>query len=176
MVILLLLVSCFLHQSLKEKFAVKGITLYDINIVSFEPLSTYDKTALLLGTIRVTRKARNTFVMSGDVEFLRNWGNEYTVYYHVETSIGMILIKNSEPFCEFFNSELAVVKKFRQYSTVPPGNYCPLPKNRYEVNNYGVDESDLPMMLPKDTYTLIAKVMTSDEHVVLSYTLKIAVS
>ncbi|XP_055543740.1 uncharacterized protein LOC129729254 [Wyeomyia smithii] len=171
MFIRLLLLSCLL-----KNFAVHGIKLYDINVVSFEPLSTYDRTALLLGTFRVTRKARNTCVLSGDFEILKNWGNEYMTHFYIENSIGMIMFKTSEPFCELLNSEFAIAKKFREHSTIPPGNYCPLPKNRYEVNNYRMDDSDLPIIVPKDTYTLITKIIASDGHLVLGYKVTVAVS
>lgn len=62
------------------------LKLYEITIDSFEPVSDYDKTTVLLGTIRVTRKSRNNFVLSGDFELLKNFGNEYTVSLDVTTT------------------------------------------------------------------------------------------
>ncbi|XP_053690739.1 uncharacterized protein LOC128739285 [Sabethes cyaneus] len=156
---------------LEQNSAVKG-ALYEVTIDSFEPVSNYDKTAILLGTIRLTRMSRNNFVVTGDVEYLKNFGNEYTV----RNSLDRLIYAKSEPFCDLFNSPYVFMKRFREASGVPPGNYCPLPKNRYVVDNFRIQDTDLPLVALKDTYTIsVEATAVADGHRVIAFKFRVTI-
>jgi hypothetical protein len=46
---------------------------------SFEPFTDVDPSFINYGTIRVTKKSRNVFVLSGTAELKRSMGNEIIV-------------------------------------------------------------------------------------------------
>lgn len=55
------------------------VVVAEMEFESFEPYVNTDPTFMSYGTLRVTKKSRHTFVISGDFEIKRNIGNEITV-------------------------------------------------------------------------------------------------
>ena len=51
----------------------------EMEFESFEPYAGTDPGFMSYGTLRVTKKSRHTFVITGDFEFKRNIGDEITV-------------------------------------------------------------------------------------------------
>lgn len=85
------------------------------------------------------------------------------------------MVRGKVPFCEMFNSDNKYVMKIRQRSSFPPGNYCPLPKNRYAINELEFDDDDLPAVALQNTYTFVADVIAPDGHRVFAYAVKCTV-
>ncbi|XP_053690737.1 uncharacterized protein LOC128739284 [Sabethes cyaneus] len=175
MVLLWLLMSFALQHIWLEKTGTNA-AFYEVTIDSFELDPNYDRTSFVMKSVRVARKGRNDFVISGEYALLRNYGNENTFYYELKNSRGMSLIRGSKPFCEALNSKQAIVRKLREYSTMPPGNCCPLPKGKYEIVNFRVQERDLPLVAVKDSYTVYGKVAAPDGHMMLAFKAQFSIS
>lgn len=55
------------------------VVVAEMEFESFEPYSGTDPEFMSYGTLRVTKKNRHTFVISGDFEYKKNIGDEITV-------------------------------------------------------------------------------------------------
>lgn len=55
------------------------VVVGEMEFESFEPYVGTDPSFMSYGTLRVTKKSRQTFVISGDFEMKRNIGNEIMV-------------------------------------------------------------------------------------------------
>ncbi|XP_053690736.1 uncharacterized protein LOC128739282 [Sabethes cyaneus] len=126
--------------------------------------------------MRVTRKGRNNYAISGEFETFQNWGNENTMHYQLTNSHGMLLYRGSKPFCEAFNWQHPIVMKMRASTTIPPGNYCPMPKGNYVVVDLRLQEEDLPLVAVKDTYTAHVKMTAPDGHMMQAYKVQFSIS
>lgn len=109
-------------------FILKTVIARDVEIDSFQALPDTDPEFVSFGTIRVTRKDRTTFVISGDMEYLRNFGNEYQIKTEISNSEGKTLIKNVLPACEFFKKDKMTWPQIVANSNVPKNAPCPFPK------------------------------------------------
>ncbi|XP_055549812.1 uncharacterized protein LOC129732711 [Wyeomyia smithii] len=174
MLLLWLLLCCALQLMWRDMTTTNGAS-YEVKIDSFVPDPNYDRTSVTLNTIRVTRRGRNNYVISGDAELFQNWGNENLVKYDISNSKGVPMIRGSQPFCELFNSNNYFALKIRNASTIPPGKYCPLPKGRYEIVNFQVEDGELPLIAVKDTYTADARMTAPDGHMVLAYKINFSI-
>ncbi|XP_055644106.1 uncharacterized protein LOC129780149 [Toxorhynchites rutilus septentrionalis] len=151
--------------------------MYDAIIDSFEPDSEIDSNYLKLGTLRVTRKKRNCFVITGDFELIKNWGNDNVATYEIKraTGNGPPVMSGKSSFCDLYNSDAAVVDAVRKASSMPPKGGCPIPKGKYTVDGFELKEEDLPMMLPAGQYVVSAKVDSVQGTQVVAYKVYITV-
>lgn len=51
----------------------------ELELESFDSLPDSDPTFMNYGTVRVSKKKRNLFVLSGEFEFMKNFGDEIIV-------------------------------------------------------------------------------------------------
>lgn len=55
------------------------VAVAEMEFDSFEPYAGTDPNFMSFGTLRITKKSRHMFVISGDFDFKKNMGNEITV-------------------------------------------------------------------------------------------------
>ncbi|XP_062554885.1 uncharacterized protein LOC134219980 isoform X2 [Armigeres subalbatus] len=148
-----------------------GEEMYDAVIDAFEPDPDIDKDYIVLDTIRVTRKQRNSYVIAGSFDIRQNWGNQNIVYYTIKKADDRAppVVSGRNGFCDVFNMDDEVVKQIRASSDLPPQKICPLPKGKYNVTNFEITERMLPLMLPKGQYVLHAKMDTPEGTQIISY-------
>ncbi|XP_038120748.1 uncharacterized protein LOC119770266 [Culex quinquefasciatus] len=152
--------------------------MYEVSIDSFEPDADIDVSYLTMGTLRVTRKKRNSFSLSGDFEANQNWGNENVGTFEVrgKDGSGPVLLSGKHHFCDFYNSDMEMVKAVIAASNMPPQGTCPLPKGKYAIDGFEIHEKDLPVVVMKDKYVVRATVMSPDGKVVVGYKVRLTVS
>ncbi|XP_062554886.1 uncharacterized protein LOC134219980 isoform X3 [Armigeres subalbatus] len=141
-----------------------GEELYDITLDSFEPYSGTDPNFIDYGTLRVSKKSRNLFVIDGKYELFQNGGDEVRIVYQiVYGSQSQPMFSGNIGFCESINGDGVVLTKLRQVSNLPPKGTCPYPKGKYYVDKYQLDESQIPPMLPPGQYTLTVQMVLSGQ-------------
>ncbi|XP_058825701.1 uncharacterized protein LOC131685775 [Topomyia yanbarensis] len=169
--ILLIVGHLYLDSSL-----VSGV-LYEITVNSFEPDPNIDAAFLTMGTVRVTRKNRNRFAITGDFELNQNWGDENEVSFDIKSRNGKgpSIYGGKASFCEFLNMENSIIDAFRKASNLPPVGTCPLLKGKYAINEFEVQEEDLPPVMVKDQYVVSARMTGSNGKQVVAYKIKLSV-
>ncbi|XP_062554887.1 uncharacterized protein LOC134219980 isoform X4 [Armigeres subalbatus] len=145
-------------------FQLVESALYDITLDSFEPYSGTDPNFIDYGTLRVSKKSRNLFVIDGKYELFQNGGDEVRIVYQiVYGSQSQPMFSGNIGFCESINGDGVVLTKLRQVSNLPPKGTCPYPKGKYYVDKYQLDESQIPPMLPPGQYTLTVQMVLSGQ-------------
>lgn len=108
-------------------YILRTVTARDIEIESFKGTADTDPTFMSFGTTRVTKKGRNSFVVSGDLEFLKNFGNEYNIKTEIFTSDNKLLVKQMKPACDFMKDDKMTWPQLVSKSNMPK-DVCPFPK------------------------------------------------
>ncbi|XP_065090186.1 uncharacterized protein LOC135711324 [Ochlerotatus camptorhynchus] len=145
--------------------------MYETSIDSFQPDPNIAEDYITLGTLRVTRKKRNSYIIIGDFELQQNWGNENMVSFALEPANknGPPLMAGKKNFCEFLNMDNAIIDEIRVGSNLPPKGTCPLPKGKYQIENFELTEDMLPPILPKGQYVLNARMDNVEGRQVMAY-------
>lgn len=65
-----------LSQITKLKKPAQQKKSYEVDFEKFEPFTSTEMEYFDPGTLRITRKGRNNFVISGDYTFMKNMGDE----------------------------------------------------------------------------------------------------
>ncbi|XP_039433816.1 uncharacterized protein LOC120416197 [Culex pipiens pallens] len=138
--------------------------MYDVSLDSLEPNPNSDKAFINYGTLRVSKKSRNLFVVAGYFEYLQNVDDntkvDYAIYYNDNKKP---MIAGKQGYCKVLDNDSGVLRRLREVSNMPPPGTCPFPKGRITINNYELDDSQLPMTLPPGQYTLVMKMIESNE-------------
>ncbi|CAO1395977.1 unnamed protein product [Diamesa hyperborea] len=128
------------------------VVVAEMEFESFEPYSGTDPEFMSYGTLRVTKKSRHSFVISGDFEFKRNIGDEITMKLEFKNDAGVTLISISSPFCEFTKKNKSFWPGIVEASNMPQNNPCPLPKGSYTLKDYFFDTKRVPRTIPPGKY------------------------
>jgi ganglioside GM2 activator len=99
-------------------------------------LTADSKTDVLdLGTLRVSRRKKNSYVVTGTVRVGHNVGNSVMVKYELfrkrelEDKYTAKLMGNEKtPFCDLIRDETSMYPKIIEVSNLPPQDECPFPK------------------------------------------------
>lgn len=150
--------------------------MYELIIDSFDPEPNIDKDYLILYTVRVTRKQRNVYVISGSFEVTQNWGNQMQVLYTISAAnkLGPPIMMGNSGFCDFYNSKNEVMQKVRENAKMPSD--CPLAKGVYHIKDFELNEKMLPPMVPQGQYKAYVKMNSPDGKHVGAYTVQATVT
>jgi hypothetical protein len=115
----------------------------EAEIESFQMMPETNPEYFNMGTLRMKRKGRNQYTLTGDLEFLLNTGNDFQasacillksgsnansfnfqMSVDVTTADGRSVYKVSKPFCDFLRD--IIYPAVKDCSNIP--NVCPLPK------------------------------------------------
>ncbi|XP_058465343.1 uncharacterized protein LOC131438946 [Malaya genurostris] len=149
-----------LYHSTLEANALR----YEIIIDRFEPFPNTDSSLLSFGTLRLSRKARNVFVVTGAFELFKNVDNDYKIstelFFAQSTSP---LFSSTSGACDTMSSDNELLNRLRNVSNLPPPGTCPIKKGVYQIDDYVLDENQLPVMAWKGTYKIVIKYIHNSE-------------
>ncbi|EDS33061.1 conserved hypothetical protein [Culex quinquefasciatus] len=151
---------------------IASVSLYEITIESLQPDPASDPTAFNLGTIRLSRKSRNSFRISGTYYMLRNLGNDARVVLEIlqrdpiSKSFNRLLLRKENPMCEYMDSERMFLPHLREVSNLPPAGVCPFPKINITVDDFEFNESMFPPIIPAGTYKLRSRVFEEERQII----------
>jgi len=80
----------------------------EAEIDSFGSTKETDPNVMDFGTLRATRRNRNTYVIAGEMELKINLGNELTVTSELMTKQRKTLSKQQGKLCDFMKTDLIV--------------------------------------------------------------------
>ncbi|EAT41910.1 AAEL006503-PA [Aedes aegypti] len=150
--------------------------LYDITLDSFEPYSGTDPSFIDYGTLRVSKKSRNVFVIDGKFELFQNGGDETRIVYQITFGDQrQPMFSGDVGYCESIDNDGVILTKLREVSNIPPKGTCPFPKGEYHIDKYQLDESQIPPMIPHGKYTLMVQMLDNNE-IKGGYKLKVTIS
>ncbi|KXJ77181.1 hypothetical protein RP20_CCG008148 [Aedes albopictus] len=162
--------------ALSVAFQVVHSALYEIRIDSFEPYSGTDPTFIDYGTLRVSKKSRNVFVIDGKFEIFQNGGDETRIIYQIFFGDQrQPMLSGDVGYCESINNDGVILTKLREVSNIPEKGVCPYPKGVYHIDKYQLDESQIPPMLPPGKYTLMVQ-MVLNQQIKGGYKLKVTIN
>ncbi|XP_050100880.1 uncharacterized protein LOC126581342 [Anopheles aquasalis] len=151
---LVLLCSCLAAQA----------ALYEAILNSFEVMPGEIEGIVDYGTVRLTRKGRNTFSILGSFSVLQNIGDEAEI---------MWTAYKLDPFsdrrqkygagagklCQVIAGDELVYPQLLQVSDFPPKGTCPFPKGNYTIDEYVLDERSLPPFIPPGEWLVEIKML-----------------
>ncbi|XP_055539158.1 uncharacterized protein LOC129726468 [Wyeomyia smithii] len=151
--------------------------MYEVVIDSVEPDAQNDKRYITVDSIRITRKKRNNYVVNADFEMYQNLGNDIPVRYDIYyAGSSHPFVSGKTNFCDFYNMDDKIINAIRAASTMPPRGTCPFPKGKYTISGYQLHEQDLPPMLPKGSYLVVARVDSFEEKLIFGYSILVTVT
>ncbi|XP_058447086.1 uncharacterized protein LOC131427689 [Malaya genurostris] len=155
---------------------VNGL-MQEISIDSFEPEPGFDTSYITVGSVRVSRKSRNRFAISGEFELYQNLGNENEVMYSVRgnSGKGAIIVAGKSTFCKFLNMKHPIADAFRSASNLPPVGTCPLERAKYTIKNFEIKEHDLPPTMMSDQYVFVGRMTNNEGKQIIAYQVKFSV-
>jgi len=93
-----------------------------------------------LGTLRVSRRKKTSYVVTGTVFVGHNVGNSEMVKYELfhkreleDKYTKKIMSNEKTPFCDLIREEKSMYPKILEVSDLPPQDECPFPKVWSEV-------------------------------------------
>ncbi|XP_058455779.1 uncharacterized protein LOC131433053 [Malaya genurostris] len=148
---------------------------YQISIDGFETNPNSDPAFVDYGDVHPSQKARNVFLIGGNFELFKDVDNSYKASYEV------FLGENKKPMftgssgaCELLDNDHKIMQRLRQVSNFPERGVCPMTSGKYKIDNYEVEESQLPAILPKGKYKLVL-VVKKDDTVKAGFTIHVTV-
>lgn len=153
--------------------------MYQISLDKFEPFSSTGKDYVDPGTLRIVRKGRNVFAMSGNFTMFKNMGNEVIVRSIVsrKSSSGKFVkvMTTNSPLCEQIQKDDKYYPIIAKSANFPMPAPCPFPKGEYYINGFKVDDEFLPTLLPLGEY-LVEVLLTLEDVVVFGYNIEATIS
>ncbi|KAJ6635792.1 hypothetical protein Bhyg_14378 [Pseudolycoriella hygida] len=152
---------------------------YEVQIQSFEPVN-YKKGIFDPQTLRVTRKGRNQYVITGDFSLLINLGDDSSMVYEVLKKSDVSddytsLLKDSGNICKFTVTNTNFYPRFRSFTNFPEPDTCPFPKGNYTIKDFTLDENLFPDTAPNGAY-LMKTVYTKDNQNLFGYNIALEVT
>ncbi|XP_039433811.1 uncharacterized protein LOC120416193 [Culex pipiens pallens] len=149
--------------------------LYEISMDSLEPDPNSDASFIDYGTLRVSKKSRNLFVIAGYFEYLQNLDDDTKVMYAIYLNDNKKpMISGEKGYCQVLEGDSGVMHRLRELSNLPPPGTCPFPRGKYTINNYELDETQLPIAVPPGQYSLVIKMVEANQ-VKAGYTIKVTI-
>ncbi|XP_058817798.1 uncharacterized protein LOC131681105 [Topomyia yanbarensis] len=131
---------------------------YFISYEETERYSETDSNLLNYGTMRVYPKSRNVFIIGGNFEVFQDMDNSYMTKYEIYSGDDeQPMMVGSTGICEALNIDNRFVDRLRMISNLPAAGTCPFPKGAYFVDNYILEESQLPPSIPEGSYIFAVK-------------------
>ncbi|KXJ69247.1 hypothetical protein RP20_CCG028118 [Aedes albopictus] len=133
----------------------------DITITSSRLDPKTDPNFYKPGTLRITKKSRNLMVVAGSFELLQNAGEDVQAVFtllrkNILTDQYWEVWAQNKPLCAFLNEDTFVLPALREVSNLPEAGTCPIPKGRYNIDNYKhALSNEIP--LPPGDYLLVAQ-------------------
>lgn len=153
--------------------------VYQISLDKFEPFSTTGKDYVDPGTLRIVRKGRNVFAISGNFTVFKNMGNEVicrTVSSRKASSGKFTRVMSTNaPLCNQIQNDEKYYPILAKSSNLLMPAPCPYPKGEYFINNFKVDEEFLPTLMPRGEYLVEVQLVLEDE-VVFGYNIIATIS
>ncbi|XP_037040759.1 uncharacterized protein LOC119077643 [Bradysia coprophila] len=131
---------------------------YDVEIRSFEP-NTMGTGIFEPKTLRVNRKGRNEYVLTGDFTLNMNLGEDSMLVYEIFKKLDvnnkyMSVLKGGGNICKFCATNTNFYPRFQTFTNFPDANTCPFPKGNYTIKDYTFDDQLLPANVPTGTYVV----------------------
>ncbi|XP_058817802.1 uncharacterized protein LOC131681108 [Topomyia yanbarensis] len=120
---------------------------YEITLDSFAPTKSIGQPLVNYGTLRLSKKGRNNYDLSGNFTMLRNLGRQFRATFEFGRISGdsfLPPVKMEQEFCQLYDSDTHMLEAFRNVSNFPPKGTCPLLKGPYYIDGYGVNERHFP--------------------------------
>ncbi|XP_058817800.1 uncharacterized protein LOC131681106 [Topomyia yanbarensis] len=120
---------------------------HEITLDSFTPFKSVGQPLADYGTVRLSKKGRNSYDVSGNFTLLRNVGRQFRTSFEFGRLSGdsvLLLVKMEREFCEFYTLDARTLEALRNVSNFPPKGTCPFPKGRYHIEGFGVNEHHFP--------------------------------
>lgn len=140
-----------------------------LDIDSFVPDPGSDANVVDFGTIRLTKKARNHFVISGTFEIFRNIGNDAKgsiVVLRKDKLSGRYsqqIYNLRENYCKYWDTEESFLPALRTFSNLPEKGACPFPKGQFTIKDYEFTEEQFPKIIPPGDYLVRFSVSEDDK-------------
>ncbi|XP_058060337.1 uncharacterized protein LOC131211018 [Anopheles bellator] len=138
--------------------------LYEVELNNLEVTPSEIEDFVDYGTLRLVRKARNTFAVSGTLSILQNIGDEAYIFY-VIYKLGAFdgqrrkYLDGNGRVCKLISGDEYIYPQMLNYSNLPSKDTCPFPKGNYTVNDFVVDERKLPAIIPPGEWLIVVKLM-----------------
>ncbi|XP_035783208.1 uncharacterized protein LOC118461696 [Anopheles albimanus] len=138
--------------------------LYEAVLNSFEVMPAEIEGMVDYGTMRLTRKARNTFSILGSFSLLQNVGDDAEIMwaaYKLEPFNGhrQKYGAGAGKLCQVIAGDEVVYPQVQQKSNLPPKGTCPIPKGNYTINDFVLDEKSLPPFVPPGEWLMEIKML-----------------
>lgn len=106
--------------------------MFDLTIKSFKPYPNSKPDFINYGDLRLSKKSRNSFVITGSFSLFMNIGNEFMSKFEAlrQDSNGeyRIFMAGSKSFCDFLKKETVIYPGLVKASNFPDAKTCPFPK------------------------------------------------
>lgn len=109
-------------------YILRAVIAREIEIESFQGTADTNPEFINFGTTRVTKKSRHEFVVSGDLEIMKNLGNEFNIKTEIFNGENKVLLKQVQPTCEFMKKDKMTWPQIVNKSNMPKNAPCPFPK------------------------------------------------
>lgn len=140
--------------------------MYQISLDNFEPFSSTGKDYVDPGTLRIVRKGRNAFAISGNFTINKAMGNEVLVKSLTSRkSPGGKFVKvmqTATPLCEQIQNDDQYYPLIAKSSSFEMPAPCPYPKGENYISNFVVDEEFLPTLMPLGEYAVEVQLALGD--------------
>ncbi|XP_055645007.1 uncharacterized protein LOC129780600 [Toxorhynchites rutilus septentrionalis] len=133
------------------------IRSYEVTLNSFAPYADSDRGLIDYGTLRMNKKTRSSFMISGNFTVLQNVGREYLTSFELVQVIGdqsRPIVRAEQNFCQFYSTDYDMLLALRSVSNWPPKDSCPFPKGEYYINGYEATTKQMPPILAPGLYLL----------------------
>ncbi|XP_058117683.1 uncharacterized protein LOC131289037 [Anopheles ziemanni] len=142
--------------------AVDGM-MYEVILNSFEAMPREREDFVDYGTIRLTRKQKNTFSIAGSFTVFQNAGTEmqahWTIYKIDFMGAKHKFVDGHGSLCQIIAKDATIYPSLLESSNLPPQDSCPFPKGNYTIYNYIADEEKFPPALPLSEWLMEVTLM-----------------
>ncbi|ETN57898.1 hypothetical protein AND_010526 [Anopheles darlingi] len=130
-------------------------------MTSFEVIPGEIADLIDYGTVRMTRKGRNTFSILGSFTLFINVGDEAQIMweaYKLDRSGNKNKYgSGSGRLCKVLAGDEFVYPSLLEKSNFPPRDTCPFPKGNYTIYDYVLDDKSLPPFVPAGEWLMEMK-------------------
>ncbi|CAO1414243.1 unnamed protein product [Diamesa serratosioi] len=150
-------------------FVLSSVTARDVEIDSFNGLPETDPQFMSFGTTRVTKKDRQTFVISGDFEVLKSFGDEHQIRTEILNSDNKRILNKVMPACEFMKKDRMTWPQLVANSNIPKQYTCPFPKGKYIIKDFVLESNQVPPTTLPGTYVARLTLLKEDKIMKLEF-------
>ena len=106
--------------------------MFELSMNSFKPMPETDPSFVTYGDLRISKKARNSYMITGTFSLLKSVGNDFKAKYEAQhkdnSGVYRVMMTANKNACDFLKSENFFYSDLQKVSNMPDQTICPFPK------------------------------------------------